>query len=105
MPGGSLPPCPRKPYHVGTGALCLSQVALLERRARQAGLEGVEVLTVDKCQGRDKQAVLLSLVRSNAEREAGEREGTAGGPASRPSERLRVATDRVDALEDPTAQP
>ncbi|KAL4448106.1 hypothetical protein ABPG75_005325 [Micractinium tetrahymenae] len=47
------------------------QVALLERQARRARLEGVEALTVDKCQGRDKEAVLLSLVRSNAEREAG----------------------------------
>lgn len=27
---------------------------------------------MDKCQGRDKEAVLLSLVRSNAERQAGE---------------------------------
>lgn len=48
------------------------QVALLGRLAGTAGLEGVEVLTVDKCQGRDKDCILLSLVRSNPEREAGE---------------------------------
>jgi len=50
-----------------------AQVALLGRLARDARLEGVEVLTVDKCQGRDKELVVLSLVRSNAEREAGKR--------------------------------
>ena len=48
------------------------QVALLDRLARGAGLGDVEVLTVDKCQGRDKDFVAISLVRSNAEAEAGE---------------------------------
>ena len=47
------------------------QVALVERRVRAAGLGGVEVLTVDKCQGRDKDAVILSLVRSNDARDTG----------------------------------
>jgi len=32
---------------------------------------GVEVLTIDKCQGRDKPALLLSLVKSNAENQSG----------------------------------
>ena len=50
---------------------CCCQVALLDRQAREARLEGVEALTVDKCQGRDKEAIVLSLVRSNAEGEAG----------------------------------
>jgi DNA replication ATP-dependent helicase Dna2 len=50
-----------------------AQVALLGRLAKEAGgLDEVEVLTVDKCQGRDKDCILLSLVRSNPEAEAGE---------------------------------
>ena len=32
---------------------------------------GVELLTIDQCQGRDFEAVLLSLVRSNEQGEAG----------------------------------
>ncbi|KAF6257941.1 AAA domain-containing protein [Scenedesmus sp. NREL 46B-D3] len=32
---------------------------------RQGGLAGVEVLTIDRCQGRDKPVLLLSFVRSN----------------------------------------
>ena len=31
------------------------------------GYESVEVLTIDKCQGRDNKCVILSLVRSNSE--------------------------------------
>ena len=30
--------------------------------------EGIEILTADKSQGRDKDCVLMSLVRSNAEK-------------------------------------
>lgn len=41
------------------------------RLSRGAALEGVEVLTVDKCQGRDKDFIAVSLVRSNTEGEAG----------------------------------
>ncbi len=48
------------------------QVALLERITRDTGLEGVECLTIDKCQGRDKECVVVSFVRSNAEGQAGE---------------------------------
>ncbi|KAG2453466.1 hypothetical protein HYH02_001687 [Chlamydomonas schloesseri] len=36
-----------------------------------AAAAGVEVLTIDRYQGRDKAAILLSLVRSNPERAAG----------------------------------
>lgn len=43
----------------------------MEQRAAAAGLAGVEALTVDRFQGRDKAAVLLSLVRSNDARDAG----------------------------------
>jgi len=57
-----------------------AQVGLLSRAAAGSGGDGgrggggwggVEALTVDQCQGRDRAAVLLSLVRSNARREPG----------------------------------
>jgi DNA replication ATP-dependent helicase Dna2 len=35
------------------------------------GYESVEVSTVDKFQGRDKQCIIVSLVRSNEQRDAG----------------------------------
>ena len=47
------------------------QVALLQRQAAAHNWHDVEVLTVDKCQGRDKPALLLSLVRSNPEGSTG----------------------------------
>ena len=47
------------------------QVCLLDRRAKARGWHGLEVLTIDKFQGQDKQVVLLSLVRSNEARMAG----------------------------------
>ena len=42
-------------------------MAILLKLVAQHTWAGVEVLTVDKCQGRDKPALLLSLVKSNAE--------------------------------------
>ncbi|CAL8464813.1 g4348 [Coccomyxa elongata] len=48
-----------------------SQVALVQRLAIARGWDALEVLTVDKCQGRDKDAIIVSLVRSNEERSAG----------------------------------
>eukprot|EP00887_Chlorella_sp_A99_P004604 scaffold4.g4604.t1 len=59
------------PERLGVISPYNSQVALVERLCREARLEGVEALTVDKCQGRDKDCILLSLVRSNGVREAG----------------------------------
>ena len=55
-------------------ALNPCQVALLDRLSRGARLGCVEALTVDKCQGRDKDCIVLSLVKSNTEGEAGEQE-------------------------------
>lgn len=46
-------------------------MALIQRLAKQRGWAGLEALTIDKCQGRDKDVILLSLVRSNAEQNAG----------------------------------
>ncbi|BDA50404.1 DNA replication ATP-dependent helicase/nuclease DNA2 [Coccomyxa sp. Obi] len=48
-----------------------SQVALMQRLASARGWDGLEALTVDKCQGRDKDAIIVSMVRSNEERSAG----------------------------------
>ena len=47
------------------------QVLLLQRICKQKSWSELEVLTIDKCQGRDKDVVLLSLVRNNAELNAG----------------------------------
>ena len=43
----------------------------MQRKMAAMVHEEVEVLTVDKCQGRDKPVILLSLVRSNKECVAG----------------------------------
>lgn len=47
------------------------QVLMLQRVCKDLAWKDLEVLTVDKCQGRDKDVVLLSLVRSNEEQNAG----------------------------------
>ena len=46
-------------------------MALLQRLAKQRGWDDLEALTIDRCQGRDKDVVLISLVRSNEEQMAG----------------------------------
>ena len=46
------------------------QVALMQQQAKQRW-PTLEVLTIDKYQGRDKDAILLSLVRSNSACNAG----------------------------------
>lgn len=48
-----------------------TQVAALARASVTGGWSSVESLTVDKCQGRDRAAVLLSLVRCNEKKEPG----------------------------------
>jgi superfamily I DNA and/or RNA helicase len=48
-----------------------AQVAALAAAAAAGGWGGVECLTIDKCQGRDRDAVLLSLARSNPARDPG----------------------------------
>ncbi len=50
----------------------VSQVALLQQRVAARGWPETEVLTIDKCQGVEKPAVLLSFVRSNVERLPGQ---------------------------------
>jgi len=68
------------------------QVALLDRMSRGARLDGVEALTVDKCQGRDKDCIVLSLVKSNAEGDAGERRWSGMQAALVAAQGLRLAS-------------
>ena len=49
-----------------------SQLALLRQHLRHTPAERVEMHTADKFQGRDKEVVLLSCVRANANRNVGE---------------------------------
>lgn len=39
------------------------QVALIQRLAKERGWSSLEALTIDRCQGRDKDVVLVSMVR------------------------------------------
>lgn len=59
------------PQSIGIISPYRSQVALLERNLKSLELDSVECLTVDKCQGRDKDFIIMSFVRSNEERQAG----------------------------------
>jgi DNA replication ATP-dependent helicase Dna2 len=43
----------------------------MQQLAGARGWKGLEILTMDKYQGRDKEAMLLSMVRSNSGRQAG----------------------------------
>ncbi len=45
--------------------------AQAERIENEAGLEGVEIDSVDRFQGREKEAIILSLTRSNERGEIG----------------------------------
>jgi DNA replication ATP-dependent helicase Dna2 len=47
------------------------QVSLLDKLTRSAGVGATECLTIDKAQGRDKKCVIVSLVKSNVEKETG----------------------------------
>jgi DNA replication ATP-dependent helicase Dna2 len=47
------------------------QVSLLDKLTRSAGVGATECLTIDKAQGRDKECILVSLVKSNVEKETG----------------------------------
>ena len=49
-----------------------AQVALLGQSLARAGLPGVECATIDRFQGRDKDMIILSLVKSNPAGSAGQ---------------------------------
>ncbi|KAL3693543.1 hypothetical protein R1sor_007194 [Riccia sorocarpa] len=48
-----------------------AQVDYLQRLAATAGIADLEINTIDKFQGRDKDCVLISFVRSNGQQQAG----------------------------------
>ena len=59
---------------VGVIAPYWAQVAAIRSllwESQEAGLRGVEVRTVDGFQGREKEAIILSLVRPNSKAEVG----------------------------------
>jgi len=61
-----------KPHQIGVIAPYWAQIALIRSLVWEgSGLEEVEVRTVDGFQGREKEVVLISLVRSNTNREVG----------------------------------
>ena len=59
------------PYRAQVGLLSRAAAASSGGEGATGGWGGVEALTVDQCQGRDRAVVLLSLVRSNPAREPG----------------------------------
>src|SRR5207244_11746229 len=48
-----------------------AQARLVRGELSDAGIEAIEVDSVDGFQGREKEAIVISLVRSNAEQEIG----------------------------------
>ena len=58
------------PTNIGVITLYRSQLALIKQSLRHHS--GVEMHTADKFQGRDKEVVVLSLVRSNEDQNVGE---------------------------------
>ena len=58
------------PTEIGVITLYRSQLALIKQSLRHRS--GVEMHTADKFQGRDKEVVVLSLVRSNVDQNVGE---------------------------------
>jgi DNA replication ATP-dependent helicase Dna2 len=53
------------PSSIGIISPWRSQLKEIRQHLSEFGLEGIEVHTVDKYQGRDKECIIISLVRSN----------------------------------------
>ncbi|MEW5306154.1 MAG: hypothetical protein WDW36_008641 [Sanguina aurantia] len=73
--GGGDGSCPEQSgRHVGAPEVSVcptSAASALSASFTPQHAESVEVLTIDKCQGRDKSAIIISMVRSNSRNEAG----------------------------------
>ncbi|WP_457597684.1 IGHMBP2 family helicase [Hydrogenimonas sp.] len=63
--------CGVAPEAVGVITPYLSQVKAIRRLLEARGMEGVEVKSVDGFQGREKELIFISFVRSNLAREIG----------------------------------
>ncbi len=67
-----LAACGIAPTDIGVISPYRSQLSLIEKKLEKLKMEGLEVSTVDKFQGRDKLVIVLSLVRSNSAHEVGD---------------------------------
>lgn len=54
------------PSQLAAITLYRQQIKLLQHTFEAKGVEGIEIITADKSQGRDKDCVIVSMVRSNA---------------------------------------
>lgn len=59
------------PHEIGVISPYAAQVSRLRKALAAADLEAVEAATIDAFQGREKEAVIISLVRSNDDRAVG----------------------------------
>lgn len=59
------------PADIGVISPYNAQASLLKKTLQLSQLDGIEVSTVDGFQGREKEAIIISLVRSNPNREIG----------------------------------
>ena len=59
------------PADIGVISPYNAQASLLKKTLQLRQLDGIEVSTVDGFQGREKEAIIISLVRSNPNREIG----------------------------------
>ena len=62
----SLVLCGVTPSAIGVISPYRTQLSIIRHRLGPSASAAIEVHTVDKFQGRDKDCILLSLVRSNA---------------------------------------
>lgn len=56
---------------IGIMTLYRAQLRLLKKKLNKPGYEDLEVLTADQFQGRDKDCIIISMVRSNDEAKSG----------------------------------
>lgn len=60
-----------KAQHIGVISPYSAQVEMMKKALRSQGDDGIEVSTIDGFQGREKEIIIVSLVRSNDERDIG----------------------------------
>jgi DNA replication ATP-dependent helicase Dna2 len=53
------------PNQLAAITLYRQQIKTLQQTLEATGIDGVEIITADKSQGRDKDCVVVSMVRSN----------------------------------------